>query len=291
MPSLNVGHAVALKCLGDIPSERLFLDGNTGTGGLGLAPNFERPFTGARWLVASGIDSSQVLLKCLGEFQGVHFLDGNTFNHTVSLVNNTELTGTRWQALANGPTTTALKCLGDFEGEGFRFLDGRTQDSTVGLANDLGFSGTRWEVIDLGPAPISTALEFSIDPVVFEDGVPVGGSSRLTLRQDGTFTFSGHFHDSGALEFNVGLAWGVKDAANRLYTFSDSGEVAGTLTPGSRDHDWNVDSFRSEIAENWSALAAGSRSIVKASASVDLFNVTSAVVGAAGLVLGIIAVV
>ena len=43
---------------------------------------------------------------------------------------------------------------------------------------------------------VPATLDFNFDPIVFGGGVPVGGSSHLTIRQDGSYTFSGHFHSS-----------------------------------------------------------------------------------------------
>jgi hypothetical protein len=87
----------------------------------------------------------------------------------------------------------------------------------------------------------SGGLDFSFNPIVFGGGVPVGGWSNLTVRQDGTYTFSGHFHDSGATQYNMALIWAVKDSRNIIYTFEHKGQVAGTFESGSRDDDWSED--------------------------------------------------
>ena len=47
------------------------------------------------------------------------------------------------------------------------------------------------------PHDLPSILSFDFSPIVFKSGVPVGGFSHVTIRQDGSFTFSGHFHDSG----------------------------------------------------------------------------------------------
>jgi hypothetical protein len=184
-----------------------------------------------------------------------------------------------------------LKCLGDIPG--LTFLDGRTLDGTVGLApgTDPPFTGTHWEVVDLGELPLPADLHFDVDSITFDGGVPVGGFAHLTLRQDGSYTFSGHFHDSGAVEFNVSLVWAIKDTANQVYTFQQSGHVAGTFEPGSRDFDWSLDGRNDAIAQSWPALASGARSVLKASTNLDLVNLTSEVIGVAGLVLGVVGIV
>ena len=292
MSDIVLGNSIALKCLGNIDGPR-FLDGRTGNGSVGLAPVTDPPFSGTRWLVVDGDVVGQVILKDLGDVDGPRFLDGRTGDGSVGLApnTNTPFSGTRWEVIDNDHADISLRCLGDIDGP--RFLDGRTADGTVGLAPATAppFTGTHWAVIDFGPFPLPTELHFDVDSIVFDDGVSVGGFAHLTLRKDGTFSFTGHFHDSGAVEFNVGLVWGVKDSANRLYTFQHSGHVAGTFEPGSRDDDWNVDGRNDAIAQHWTALAAGSGSTLKASASLDMVNLTNAVIGAAGMVLGVVAIV
>ena len=137
---------------------------------------------------------------------------------------------------------------------------------------------------------IPTILDFDFNPIVFDGGVPVGGSSHLTIRQDGSFTFSGHFHDSGATAYNVALVWAVKDFQNHVYTFQHLGHVSGTFESGSRDDDWRIDSRDDRIVKNWIYLAAGSNATAKASANIDLVNLTSSLIGALGTVLRVVAI-
>jgi hypothetical protein len=165
----------------------------------------------------------------------------------------------------------------------------------VGLASVTTppFTGTHWSVVDFGKFPLPAELHFDDDSITFPAGTPVGGFAHLTLRQDGSYSFSGHFHDSGAVEFNVGLVWGIKDLANRVYTFQQSGHIAGTFESGSRDLDWSIDGRNDAIAQNWTSLAAGTppRGILRAEVNVDLVNLTNSVIGAAGLVLSVIGIV
>jgi hypothetical protein len=134
-------------------------------------------------------------------------------------------------------------------------------------------------------------LRFDDDSIVFETGVGVGGFAHLVLRSDGTYQFSGHFHDSGATEYNVGLVWGVKDVNSGAYTFQHSGHVAGTFEAGSRDDDWSVDGQNDAIKENWDYLVAGATSHVQASAKLDLINLTNSVVGVLGGALSVVGIV
>src|SRR5258708_1205783 len=84
--------------------------------------------------------------------------------------------------------------------------------STEGLAQRFGMPppislGTL--IRDLENLP--SQLDFDIPSIVFDSGVPVGGFAHLTLHQDGNYSFSGHFHDSGATEYNVSFVLAVKD--------------------------------------------------------------------------------
>jgi hypothetical protein len=170
-----------------------------------------------------------------------------------------------------------------------------TDNSMYRMAWD-GRSWGSWEALSgtFNPAPrpnsMPTELDWSVDSITFNHGQPVGGTSRLTFRQDGTYTFTGAFHDSGITEYNVNLVWAVKDAINRVYTIPHSGHVSGTFESGSRDDKWTVDSRDDNIAENWTYLAIEANAVIQKSADLDLVNVTNAAVGSLGLVLAIIAI-
>jgi len=89
----------------------------------------------------------------------------------------------------------------------------------------------------------------------FDNGVPVGGWANLTIYPNGNYNFSGHFHDSGATSYNVGLVMAVRNpATNTVFTFSDTGHVAGTFEPGSRDHDFNQSGNNPAIQSAWNDL-------------------------------------
>jgi hypothetical protein len=139
------------------------------------------------------------------------------------------------------------------------------------------------------PHDLPSALDFDFNPIVFDNGVPVGGFSHLTIRQDGSYTFSGHFHDSGADEFNMSLVWAVKDSQNLVYTVQHVGHVAGTFESGPRDDDWQVDSIDGRIADNWAFLGTGSFGTPTANANADLVNVINSLIGTVGTVVGVIA--
>jgi hypothetical protein len=126
---------------------------------------------------------------------------------------------------------------------------------------------------------------------VFGGGTPVGGSSHITIRQDGSYTFKGHFHDSGAPDFNVALVCAVKDSQNRVYTFQHSGHMSGTFSSGSRDDDFLVDSRHDQVADDWANLGAGATAHFRADTSAELLGITNALVGSIGTVLAVVGIV
>src|SRR5258708_16270013 len=99
------------------------------------------------------------------------------------------------------------------------------------------YDGSTWQRFQLYPPlppQLTNQLDFDWNPIVFDGGVPVGGHAHVTIRSDGTYSFSGHFHDSGATEYDMQLVWAVKDHTNKVYTFEHQGHVSGTFESGSR---------------------------------------------------------
>jgi hypothetical protein len=126
---------------------------------------------------------------------------------------------------------------------------------------------------------------------VFNGGVPVGGYAHLTIRSDGTYSFSGHFHDSGATEYNMQLAWAVKDSINKVFTFEHQGHVSGTFEAGSRDDDWDNEGQNDAIRDNWANIVAGWSAQANAQANGNLINLLNSIIGALGLVAGVTSIV
>jgi hypothetical protein len=288
MSQLIAGHSVVLRGLGKVEGPR-FLNGNTDTKAVNLVPNTNPPFSGTRWTVANGDIPGSLFLFCAGADDGPRCLDGNTAMGAVGLAPNLNppFTGTRWQAIQE-PGGINLKCLGNLEGP--RFLDGRTNNGTVGLAPGTAFpfTGTLWEVDDFGILP--SEIQFDFPNITFPGGVPVGGFMHLTLRSNGSSTFTGHFHASGATEHNIGIAVAVKDLATRAYVFTNSGHVSGSLEPGSSNFDFTSDSQNNEIAANWPALALASTARSHVDVTLDLANITNAVIGLLGLATGVVGI-
>jgi hypothetical protein len=158
----------------------------------------------------------------------------------------------------------------------------------------------RWrERFELSPrAPIATDALSIIDldsgGITFTGGVPVNGTSHLTLRPDGTYTFSGHFHDSGFPSYNVELAWGIRTSQGRIYTFAHNGRVHGTDESGSRNDDWAGNAPLQDLTTYWQELSVGYNWSWRASANLDLNALVGSVVNdlkQAGQVVGVIAAI
>ncbi|MGH0944915.1 hypothetical protein ACQVTS_27720 [Bacillus mycoides] len=94
-------------------------------------------------------------------------------------------------------------------------------------------------------------------PITFKSGVAVGGYANLTLHRNGAFNFSGHFHVSGAVSYNVAFAWAVRDSKGVVYVFAHQGRLHGTFESGSRDSDWNRAEINPAIAAGWNDLERG----------------------------------
>jgi hypothetical protein len=142
------------------------------------------------------------------------------------------------------------------------------------------------------PHDVPPALDFNFAPIVFSSGIAAGGYAHLALRQDGTYTFSGHFHDSGGAAYKTALAWVVKDLAGQAYTFQHAGSIAGTFESGSRDDNWNINGSSGAIADGWANIAGGAVQRAQANVDTDLTSLLSTVktaISVAGAVIAVVA--
>jgi hypothetical protein len=142
------------------------------------------------------------------------------------------------------------------------------------------------------PPPLPTQIgPIAWNPIVFGGGVPVGGSAQLTLYENGAVNFTGHFHNSGAINFNDSCVMAVRASDGTVYTFSHKGSVGGTFGSGSRDDDWGDNPTNSAIAAGWANLAAGWSWQGSAAAGADVGGLVDEVVKAFGTVTSVVAVV
>jgi hypothetical protein len=142
----GIDDIVSLICLGSVPGAR-YLDGRA-DGTVGLTPNADVPFTGARWQLSDGGGGS-FTLRSLDTIGGPRFLEGRTADGSVGLKAATDpsFPGTHWEITKLGSGVSfSLRCLGTIEGP--RFLEGRTDNGTTGLAPGVhpSFNGTQWGI-------------------------------------------------------------------------------------------------------------------------------------------------
>jgi hypothetical protein len=141
------------------------------------------------------------------------------------------------------------------------------------------------------PPPLPEQLgPFTFNPIVFDDGVPVGGWAQLTLFRSGVVNFSGHFHVSGAPSYDTGCVFVVR-GGDIAYTFSHRGRVHGTFEAGSRDDDWGDSPTHNAVAEGWPALATDLSWQANATVNPDFNVFVDATVKAVGAVAAVIAII
>jgi hypothetical protein len=141
--------------------------------------------------------------------------------------------------------------------------------------------------------PRPTVLPGSLDlssQVTFSDSTALGGSVDITLFSDGTYNFSGHMHDSGAVGYNYSVVCAVLDTNNRAYYFAHQNHVSGTLDPGSRDDSWGgLAGPQADIAANWNDFfgCGGAQLKWSASTTTDLTNLIASFVFPGVLVIDV----
>jgi hypothetical protein len=102
---------------------------------------------------------------------------------------------------------------------------------------------------------------------------------------------------------SLGSAYHNDGHANIAQTRSDTGSSrshrsrrrqrrsVSCLEPGSSNSDFSIDSQNSAIAANWPALALRATANRQVDVSLDLANLTNAVIGLLGLATGVVGVV
>jgi hypothetical protein len=96
-------------------------------------------------------------------------------------------------------------------------------------------------------------IDYDWPGIDFGNGVK--GYSHLTIREDGSYTFTGHFHNDSLISYNEVLSFMVKDDQNRVYGFTTQGHTQ-RFGEGSRDYDWNNSGTNKDIAANWASIWA-----------------------------------
>ncbi len=133
-------------------------------------------------------------------------------------------------------------------------------------------------------------MTFNWNNITFNNGVPVGGWAELTVYADGSYDFSGHFHDSGFPSYNDSLVFGLVSPSGVLYTFAHSGHMAGTIESGSRDDNWNVSGSDPSLAAGWADLE-GCQWYGQANTSADWNSLVNQIEQLAGDVASVIQII
>jgi hypothetical protein len=142
------------------------------------------------------------------------------------------------------------------------------------------------------PPPLLDKLELDSGYITFSGGVPVGGYSHLTVFPNGAYSFTGHFHDSGATSYDMALVWVIRSGSGSAFTFAHSGRVHGTFESGSRDFDWGDSGTNPALAAAWEDISRnGFQWRWDASANFDLGALIDEAVKRVGQVASVIAIV
>jgi hypothetical protein len=132
--------------------------------------------------------------------------------------------------------------------------------------------------------------DFDTGRISFSNGVPVGGSGHLALFSDGTYSFNGHFHVSGAPSYNYGLVLVVADVHNRPITFAHTGRLHGTFESGSRDDNFAGTANNAMISQLWNS-GLGTSWYWRANTNINVLAAINSVIQAAGYVAAVAAIV
>jgi len=145
------------------------------------------------------------------------------------------------------------------------------------------------------PTPEPTCELPQIGPlnssINFPGAVPVGGWTQLTLRDDGSWNFEGHLHDSGAISYDDVVVWILKNnATGEAFQLVHKGRMHGTFEAGSRNDDWGENGVNPALKSGWESLCEGGWTWVrKCGVNMDVNSVTDAAVKAVGGVAAVIA--
>jgi hypothetical protein len=148
----------------------------------------------------------------------------------------------------------------------------------------------------IGPKAVTDKawLRWDYDSIAFPGDVPVGGNVHLILYSDGTYEFTGHFHDSGGLSYDTLLVFVVKDANNQAYTFIHKNHVGGSIFWGGgdsrRNDDWSEKGQRQEIAANFNSIARG-KALYQARMDWDVLGAAHDLRDAIGIVIKVVKIV
>lgn len=122
----------------------------------------------------------------------------------------------------------------------------------------------------------------------FEDAVPVGGWAQLVIHPNGTYEFSGHFHDSGWPNYSVAFGWVLFLPDGTTFAFPQSGKVHGTgSAEGSRDYDWVDKGSSPTLRDRWDSVVANGRHKTDVRIDIDDGNLLADLFVAISVLVGV----
>ena len=124
-----------------------------------------------------------------------------------------------------------------------------------------------WRSVEGKTGFVNTRLTITLTPesrtfthqVVTPTGTALGGSAELTIRNDGSYTFRGHLHDSGFDSYEFRLSVVLRTIPEGFISLAElvPGSVAGTVGSGSRDFDFEERHTNDLLSHQWPSFRDG----------------------------------
>ncbi|KMS79386.1 MULTISPECIES: hypothetical protein [Streptomyces] len=127
--------------------------------------------------------------------------------------------------------------------------------------------------------------------VTFGGGVPVGGWYSLSVYPSGSYSYSGHMHDSGAPSYNFAGVCVVRFSNGTAFVFQTAGRMHGTFESGSRDYNWSRSNTRRAIRDAWRDSGGGWNARCTNKVNVNLGSLVDSTIQAVGYAAKVIAIV
>ncbi|MFH9087721.1 hypothetical protein [Streptomyces sp. NPDC017673] len=140
------------------------------------------------------------------------------------------------------------------------------------------------------PAVLPTQVHMGKN-VTFGGGVPVGGWYSLSVYPSGSYSYSGHMHDSGAPSYNFAGVCVVRFSDSTAFVFQTSGRMHGTFESGSRDYNWSRSASRASIRDAWRASGGGWNARCTNRVNADIGALVDSTIQAVGYAAKVIAIV
>ncbi|MGQ8826259.1 LGFP repeat-containing protein [Bacillus sp. NA_146.1] len=103
-----------------------------------------------------------------------------------------------------------------------------------------------------GDLPIADSRTIRTGMIHTKGGAAVNGFAELTLNSDGTYSYSGKIHDSGAVSYDVimVITLDLREWGGPVLAFTERGDVEGSLSiGGDENHTWGK--FRPHDGDDW----------------------------------------